>query len=40
VYALLVATSRAAVHLEEEVRDRMLAIVFAGLGNPRPQTKS
>ncbi|RNG21246.1 TetR/AcrR family transcriptional regulator [Streptomyces botrytidirepellens] len=33
VYALLVATSRASVHahLDEEVRDRMLAIVFDGL---------
>ncbi|MFF3334751.1 TetR/AcrR family transcriptional regulator [Streptomyces sp. NPDC002888] len=33
VYALLVATSRAAAHarLEKEVRDRMLAIVFDGL---------
>ncbi|MFI0778071.1 hypothetical protein [Streptomyces sp. NPDC021212] len=33
VYALLVATSRASAHtrLAEEVRDRMLAIVFDGL---------
>ena len=33
VYALLVATSRASAHahLDEEVRDRMLAIVFDGL---------
>lgn len=44
VYALLVATSRAAAraHLEEEVRDRMLAIVFDGLAplrNSRAQTR-
>jgi AcrR family transcriptional regulator len=34
VYALLVGTSRAAAHarLGDEVRDRMLAIVFDGLG--------
>ncbi|MFI0818205.1 TetR/AcrR family transcriptional regulator [Streptomyces sp. NPDC021098] len=33
VYALLVATSRASAHIQlaEEVRDRMLAIVFDGL---------
>lgn len=33
VYALLVATSRAATqaHVDEEVRDRMLSIVFDGL---------
>ncbi|WP_369233992.1 TetR/AcrR family transcriptional regulator [Streptomyces sp. R21] len=41
VYALLVAISRAAAHarLEEEVRDRMLTIVFDGLAplrNSRP----
>ncbi|GAA2490704.1 TetR/AcrR family transcriptional regulator [Streptomyces longisporus] len=37
VYALLVATSRASAHgrLEEEVRDRMLAIVFDGLAPRR-----
>jgi AcrR family transcriptional regulator len=37
VYALLVATSRAAAHthLDEEVRTRMLAIVFEGLA-PHP----
>lgn len=44
VYALLVATSRASAHahLKEEVRDRMLAIVFDGLAplrNSRPQLK-
>lgn len=35
VYALLVATSRASAHthLAEEVRDRMLAIVFDGLAS-------
>jgi AcrR family transcriptional regulator len=40
VYALLVATSRAAAHahLDPEVRDRMLAIVFAGLA-PRPDAR-
>jgi AcrR family transcriptional regulator len=39
VYALLVATSRAATqaHLDEEVRARMLAIVFDGLTPPRGQ---
>lgn len=31
VYALLVGTSRAAAPLDASVRDRMLAIVFAGL---------
>ncbi|MEU8611035.1 helix-turn-helix domain-containing protein [Actinoplanes sp. NPDC048791] len=38
VYALLVATSRAAAHsgLDEEIRDRTLAIVFDGLA-PRGQ---
>lgn len=38
VYALLVATSRASAHarLDEEVRDRMLAIVFDGLAPPPP----
>ncbi len=37
VYALLVATSRASApaHVEEEVRDRMLAIVFDGLAPRR-----
>ncbi|MCD9879533.1 TetR/AcrR family transcriptional regulator [Streptomyces guryensis] len=40
VYALLVATSRASAHghIDEETRDRMLAIVFDGLaplGKPR-----
>ncbi len=41
VYALLVATSRVAAgaHLDEEVRTRMLAIVFDGLA-PHPSTKS
>ncbi|MGV4980923.1 TetR/AcrR family transcriptional regulator [Streptomyces sp. NRAIS4] len=44
VYALLVATSRASAHahVEEQVRDRMLAIVFDGLAplrNPRPQMR-
>ncbi|NUW41472.1 TetR/AcrR family transcriptional regulator [Nonomuraea rhodomycinica] len=36
VYALLVATSRASAqaHLAEEVRDRMLVIVFDGLAPP------
>lgn len=35
VYALLVATSRASAqaHLEEEERDRMLAIIFDGLAS-------
>ena len=39
-YALLVATSRAAAHarLEEEARDRMLAIVFDGLAPLRDST--
>ena len=39
VYALLVGTSRAAAHahLDEEVRTRMLAIVFDGLA---PDTRS
>ena len=38
VYALLVATSRAAAHsgLDDEIRDRTLAIVFDGLA-PREQ---
>ncbi|WP_369264764.1 TetR/AcrR family transcriptional regulator [Streptomyces sp. R35] len=37
VYALLVATSQASAHahLEEEVRDRMLAVVFDGLAPVR-----
>jgi AcrR family transcriptional regulator len=44
VYALLVATSRAAAHahLDQEVRARVLAIVFDGLAplpNPRVQTR-
>ncbi|MGW7526880.1 TetR/AcrR family transcriptional regulator [Streptomyces sp. NPDC054783] len=44
VYAMLVGTSRAAAHarLEEEVRERMLAIVFDGLAplrNPRARMK-
>jgi len=41
VYALLVGTSRAAAHahLDEEVRARMLAIVFDGLA-PNPHTFS
>ena len=40
VYALLVATSRAAAsaHLDEEVRTRMLAIVFDGLA-PHPMRR-
>lgn len=40
VYALLVATSRTAAHagLEEEARDRVLAIVFDGLA-PHPSTR-
>jgi AcrR family transcriptional regulator len=40
VYALLVATSRAAAnsHLDEEVRDRVLAIVFDGL-TPLPNAQ-
>ncbi|MFF4731936.1 hypothetical protein ACFY3M_43045 [Streptomyces mirabilis] len=45
VYALLVATSRASAHahLEEEVRDRMLTIIFDGLSplrNARAQLKT
>ena len=36
VYALLVATSRTAGGLDEEVRDRVLAIVFDGLA-PLPR---
>jgi AcrR family transcriptional regulator len=36
VYALLVATSRTAGRLDEEVRDRVLAIVFDGLA-PLPR---
>jgi AcrR family transcriptional regulator len=41
VYALLVGTSRATAHahLDEEVRARMLAIVFDGLA-PHPHTSS
>ncbi|MET9036620.1 TetR/AcrR family transcriptional regulator [Streptomyces mirabilis] len=41
VYALLVATSRASAqaHLEEEVRDRMLAIIFDGLA-PLPKARA
>lgn len=40
VYALLVATSRAAAHanLDQEVRDRVLAIVFDGLA-PLPHAR-